>query len=101
MLAEREEPVMTASTGPDRPAGERPWPYPSYADRTWLGGDRGPDRALATVVRSLRGLVVETGGRGGGGPPELLGGPAQLGAVRGRGGGAVRSPLGGARRPGG
>jgi hypothetical protein len=38
------------------------WPYPSYADRRWLGGDRGTDRALATVVRSVRSLVAETGG---------------------------------------
>ena len=38
------------------------WPYPSYADRRWLGGDRGSDRALATVVRALRSLVLETGG---------------------------------------
>jgi hypothetical protein len=38
------------------------WPYPSYGDRRWLGGERGPDQALATVVRALRGLVAETGG---------------------------------------
>lgn len=39
-----------------------PWPYPSYSDRRWLGGDRGGDRALAAVVRAIRGLVAETGG---------------------------------------
>lgn len=38
------------------------WPYPSYADRRWLGGDRGTDRALAAVVRAVRGLVAESGG---------------------------------------
>src|SRR3954453_3534555 len=39
------------------------WPYPAYADRNWLGGERGPDRELAAVVRALRGLVTESGGR--------------------------------------
>jgi hypothetical protein len=37
------------------------WPYPSYADRRWLGGDRGSDRALAAVVRAVRGLVADAG----------------------------------------
>ena len=39
------------------------WPYPSYSDRSWLGGERGADRALAGVVRALRALVNETGGQ--------------------------------------
>jgi hypothetical protein len=30
------------------------WPYPSYFDRRWLGGERGSDRALAAVVGALR-----------------------------------------------
>jgi hypothetical protein len=38
-----------------------PWPYPSYADRRWLGGDRGQDRSLAAVVKTLRATVAETG----------------------------------------
>lgn len=37
------------------------WPYPSYADRRWLGGDGGPDRSLAAVVRALRATVAATG----------------------------------------
>lgn len=53
-------------------AGEDTWPYPSYADRRWLGGDRSSDRALATVVRAIRGLVTETGGRPEGDPEDLL-----------------------------
>src|SRR4051794_41704568 len=101
MLADREERVMTTSTDPDRPAGERPWPYPSYADRTWLGGDRGPDRALATVVRGLRGLVAETGGGGSEEPPGLLAALQQLGPIGERGGWAVLSPLRAGGRPGG
>ena len=48
------------------------WPYPSYADRRWLGGERGDDPALATVVRGLRGLVAEGDGPTGGAPPALL-----------------------------
>lgn len=41
---------------------ESPWPYPSYADLRWLGGDRGSDRSLAAVVRALRSTVAESGG---------------------------------------
>lgn len=40
---------------------DSPWPYPSYADRRWLGGDRGSDRSLAAVVRALRSTVAESG----------------------------------------
>lgn len=40
-----------------------PWPYPSYGDRRWLGGDQGADPALAMVVRSIRTFVTESGGR--------------------------------------
>jgi hypothetical protein len=39
------------------------WPYPSYADARWLGGERGADRHLAAVVRSVRGLSQEAGHR--------------------------------------
>lgn len=52
------------------------WPYPSYADRRWLGGDRGEDAALATVVRGLRELVRD--GPTGGDPPGLLHALGQL-----------------------
>jgi hypothetical protein len=38
-----------------------PWPYPSYADRRWLGGERGSDRSLAAVVKGLRTAVTEAG----------------------------------------
>jgi hypothetical protein len=30
------------------------WPYPSYFDRRWLGGEHGSDRALAAVVGAVR-----------------------------------------------
>jgi hypothetical protein len=50
------------------------WPYPSYGDRRWLGGDRGDDPVLATVVRAVRALVAEAGGPAGpaGGEPAAL-----------------------------
>jgi hypothetical protein len=55
-----------------------PWPYPSYADRGWLGGERGGDRALAGLVRTLRGLVGEAGGRVAAEPEPLLAAMGQL-----------------------
>jgi hypothetical protein len=57
------------------------WPYPSYADRTWLGGERGGDRALAAVVKAVRGLVTETGGRVSPEPAELSHALTQLAAI--------------------
>jgi len=54
------------------------WPYPSYADRTWLGGERGGDRALAAVVRSLRTMVSESGGQSAADPESLLAAMGQL-----------------------
>ena len=56
----------------------RPWPYPSYADRNWLGGERGADRALAGVVRALRALVSETGGQAAAEPDALLAAMSRL-----------------------
>src|SRR3954470_16258297 len=91
---------MTSSTDRDRTTGAHPWPYPSYADRTWLGGDRGPDRALATVVRGLRGLVAETGGRPNGEPDDLLGALEQLAAIGERVSWAMLSLVGEARTQG-
>jgi hypothetical protein len=100
MLADRGEPAMTPSTDPDPPANERAWPYPSYADRTWLGGDRGPDRALATVVRAVRGLVAEAGGRPSGAPDDLLAALEQLAAIGERVSWAMLSLVGEARSQG-
>jgi hypothetical protein len=91
---------MTPSSDPDRSTGERPWPYPSYADRVWLGGERGSDRALATVVRALRGLVAETGGRPSGEPAELLAALEQLAAIGERVGWAMLSLVGESRSQG-
>jgi hypothetical protein len=91
---------MAASTDPDRPGDERAWPYPSYADRTWLGGERGPDRALATVVRGLRALVAETGDRPTGEPADLLAALEQLAAIGERVSWAMLSLVGEARSQG-
>jgi hypothetical protein len=76
------------------------WPYPSYADRLWLGGERGADRALAAVVRALRGLVAESGGRAGGQPDALLDGLGQLAAIGERVDWALLSLVGEARAGG-
>ena len=66
------------SSETDAPERQDVWPYPSYADRRWLGGERGSDRALATVVRATRSLVAETGGQVDGDPQMLLHALAQL-----------------------
>jgi hypothetical protein len=79
---------------------EPSWPYPSYADRTWLGGERNPDRALATVVKSLRGLVAETGGRAGADAESLLHALAQLAALGERVQWAMLSVIGESRTQG-
>jgi hypothetical protein len=39
------------------------WPYPSYAEPSWLGGERGADRHLAAVVRAVRAVAQESGQR--------------------------------------
>jgi hypothetical protein len=62
---------MTGDTGPT--PSTPGWPYPSYADRLWLGGDRGADRSLAAVVRTLRSVVAEAGGQAGNDRESLLG----------------------------
>src|SRR5437764_3381877 len=91
---------MVPSTDPNQPAGERAWPYPSYADRVWLGGERGADRALATVVRGLRALVAETGGQPSGEPADLLAALEQLAAIGERVSWAMLSLVGEARSRG-
>src|SRR5581483_9953774 len=48
------------------------WPYPSYGDRRWLGGERGTDPSLATVVRAVRALAADGGGPVGADPAALL-----------------------------
>ena len=91
---------MAPSSEADKPVGDRAWPYPSYADRTWLGGERGADRALATVVRGLRALVAETGGRPSGEPEDLLAALEQLAAIGERVSWAMLSLVGEARTQG-
>src|SRR3954469_15548813 len=76
------------------------WPYPSYADRTWLGGERGSDRPLAAVVRALRGLVTESGGPAVRDPEALLGPLNHLAMVGERVDWALLSLVGEARARG-
>lgn len=58
-----------------------PWPYPSYADRRWLGGDRVEDRSLAAVIKALRSLVAEADAPVGSGPEALLAGLSHLAEI--------------------
>jgi hypothetical protein len=73
------------------------WPYPSYADRNWLGGERGADRALAGVVRALRSLVNETGGQPAADPDALLAAMSRLAEIGERIDWALLSLVGEAR----
>lgn len=73
------------------------WPYPSYADRRWLGGERGTDRALATVVRAVRTLVAETDGRTAADPDSLTHALGQLAELAERVDWAMLSVVGEAR----
>ncbi|HEY1732824.1 MAG TPA: hypothetical protein VGG23_00150 [Acidimicrobiales bacterium] len=77
-----------------------PWPYHSYADRRWLGGESGSDRALAAVVRTLRTTVAEAGRAVDDTPESLLGGLGQLAAVSERIDWAMLSLVGEARANG-
>jgi hypothetical protein len=74
-----------------------PWPYPSYADRRWLGGERGEDRALAAVVRTLRSTVSEAGDPVIEDPVSLLAGLSHLAAISDRVDWAMLSLVGEAR----
>ena len=76
------------------------WPYPSYADRRWLGGEGGADKALATVVRALRALVTQTGGAVDAAPESLLHALSQLADLGERVEWAMLSVIGEARTAG-
>jgi hypothetical protein len=76
------------------------WPYPSYADRTWLGGEHGPDRALAAVVRAVRGLAAEDGAAAGSDANALVHGIGRLAALGERVDWALLSLVGEARARG-
>jgi|SRR5581483_12417854 len=79
---------------------DSPWPYPSYADRRWLGGDRGPDRSLAAVIRSLRSSVSEAGESVGADPESFLTGLTHLAAIAERVDWAMLSLVGESRAHG-
>jgi hypothetical protein len=76
------------------------WPYPSYADRRWLGGDRGPDRSLAAVIRTLRTTVSEAGDAVAEDPESMLAALAHLAAIAERVDWAMLSLVGEARSHG-
>ena len=77
-----------------------PWPYPSYGDRRWLGGEQGGDPALAMVVRSIRTFVTESGGRADPSPEGLLFGLGRLADLGERIEWAMLSIIGEARSKG-
>lgn len=76
------------------------WPYPSYGDRRWLGGERGADRPLAALVRAVRGTVNEAGASASGSPEDLLTGLGHLAALAERVDWALLSLVGEARAQG-
>lgn len=77
-----------------------PWPYPSYADLRWLGGERGQDRALAAVVRGVRSTVSEAGDPVTEDAESLLTGLSHLAALAERANWAMLSLVGEARAHG-
>lgn len=79
---------------------DQPWPYPSYAERLWLGGERGADRHLAAVVRAVRGVVADSGSEATGDPAALLAGIEHLTAIGERVDWAILSLVGEARAAG-
>ena len=58
-----------------------PWPYPSYADRRWLGGERVADRSLAAAIKALRMAVSEAGDPVSADPESLLAALSHLAAI--------------------
>jgi hypothetical protein len=77
-----------------------PWPYPSYADRRWLGGDRGPDRSLAAVIKTLRATAAEAGDPVTDDPESILAALSHLAAMAERVDWAMLSLVGEARTKG-
>ena len=74
-----------------------PWPYPSYADRRWLGGEGVEDRSLAAVIKVLRATVAEAGAPVSGHPDALLAGLSHLADIAERIEWAMLSLVGEAR----
>lgn len=60
---------------------ESSWPYPSYSDRRWLGGERVPDRDLAAAIRAVRMAVADAGDPVTSDPDSLLAGLSHLAAI--------------------
>jgi hypothetical protein len=76
------------------------WPYPSYVDRNWLGGERVPDRALGAVIRAVRATAAGNGTPATGEPESLLSGLSHLAAISERVEWAMLSLVGEARAHG-
>ena len=76
------------------------WPYPSYADRRWLGGERGSDPALAAVVHAVRSTASAGGDMVSEQPDSLLAGLAHVTSIAERVEWATLSLVGEARARG-
>jgi hypothetical protein len=76
------------------------WPYPSYADLRWLGGERGQDRALAAVIKAVRTTVAEAGDAALEDADSVLTGLSHLAAIAERVNWAMLSLVGEARAHG-
>ena len=77
------------------------WPYPSYFDRRWLGGERGADRALAAVISAVRQTAESSPAPAAAGSDDaLLAGLTHLGQVAERVDWALLSVVGEARANG-
>jgi hypothetical protein len=77
------------------------WPYPSYFDRRWLGGERGADRALAAVINAVRQTAESSPAPAAAGSNDaLLAGLTHLGQVAERVDWALLSVVGEARANG-
>jgi hypothetical protein len=74
-----------------------PWPYLSYADQHWLGGEGGADRDLAAVIKALRTVVADAGDPVSPEPESLLRGLAHLAAINERVDWAILSLVGESR----
>jgi hypothetical protein len=74
-----------------------PWPYLSYADQHWLGGESGADRDLAAVIKALRTSVADAGETVSCEPDSLLRGLSHLAAINERVDWAILSIVGESR----
>jgi hypothetical protein len=100
-LTDRDEPFEAEiDEHPGADMSSSPWPYRSYVDRRWLGGEHGADRALSAVVRAVRSCAAAAGDPVSEEPASLLDALAHLAAIGERVDWAMLSLVGEARTKG-